>query len=182
MASVVSDSFQPCRLQATRLFCPRDSPGKNTGMGYHFLFWGIFPTQGLNLSHLHVLRWTWLAISSSRGSSQLRIEPRSPTLQVDSLPAERSPRTLEWVAIPFSSGSSQPRNLTGVSCITGGFFTSWATGEVRTWLDSQTNCELSSRVGHRAQSVLGMQKQSHRGHLFSKPPADGASSTYFTLD
>ena len=33
---------------------------------------------------------------------------------------------LEWVAYPFSSGSSWPRNLTGVSCIAGGFFTSWA--------------------------------------------------------
>jgi len=27
-----------------------------------------------------------------------------------------SPRILEWVAYPFSSGSSQPRNRTGVSC------------------------------------------------------------------
>ena len=32
-------------------------------------------------------------------------------------------RTLEWVAFPFSRGSSQPRNQTGVSCIAGGFFT-----------------------------------------------------------
>ena len=32
-------------------------------------------------------------------------------------------RILEWVAYPFSSGSSQTRNQTGVSCITGGFFT-----------------------------------------------------------
>ena len=29
---------------------------------------------------------------------------------------------LEWVAFPFSKGSSQPRNRTGVSCIVGGFF------------------------------------------------------------
>jgi len=33
-------------------------------------------------------------------------------------------RILEWVAIPFSRGSSQPRNRTGVSCIAAGFFTS----------------------------------------------------------
>ena len=33
-------------------------------------------------------------------------------------------RILEWVAFPFSSRSSQPRNLTKVSCIAGGFFTS----------------------------------------------------------
>ena len=38
-------------------------------------------------------------------------------------------RILEWVAFPFSRGSSQPRDLTQNSCIAGGFFTSWATGE-----------------------------------------------------
>ena len=37
-----------------------------------------------------------------------------------------SPRTLEWVAYPFSSRSSRPRIWTGVSCIAGGFFTNWA--------------------------------------------------------
>ena len=40
-----------------------------------------------------------------------------------------SPRLLEWVAYPFSSRSSQPRNWTGVSCIEGGFFTNWALRE-----------------------------------------------------
>ena len=38
-------------------------------------------------------------------------------------------RILERVAYPFSSGSSQPRTQTGVSCIASGFFTSWATGK-----------------------------------------------------
>ena len=32
-------------------------------------------------------------------------------------------RTLVWVAMPSSRGSSQPRNLTQVSCIAGRFFT-----------------------------------------------------------
>ena len=37
-------------------------------------------------------------------------------------------RILEWDAMPFSRGSSQPRNRTGVSsCLAGRFFTSWAT-------------------------------------------------------
>ena len=40
-----------------------------------------------------------------------------------------SPRILEWVAYPFSSGSSPPRNWTRVSCIVGGFFTNWAIRE-----------------------------------------------------
>ena len=38
-------------------------------------------------------------------------------------------RILEWVAFPFSRGSSQPTDGTQVSCIAGGFFTSWATME-----------------------------------------------------
>ena len=40
-----------------RLFCPWDSPGKNTGMGCHFLLQGIFPTQGLNPHLLRLLNW-----------------------------------------------------------------------------------------------------------------------------
>ena len=33
----MSDSVRPHRQQPIRLFCPWDSPGKNTGMGCHFL-------------------------------------------------------------------------------------------------------------------------------------------------
>ena len=40
-------------------------------------------------------------------------------------------RILEWVAFPFSRGSSQPRDRTQVSCIAGGFFTSWAPREAQ---------------------------------------------------
>ena len=39
-------------------------------------------------------------------------------------------RILEWVAISFSKGSSQPRNQTQVSCIAGRFFTYWAMREI----------------------------------------------------
>ena len=40
-------------------------------------------------------------------------------------------RILEWVVIPFSRGSSQPRDQTQVSRIAGRFFTSWATREAQ---------------------------------------------------
>ena len=40
-------------------------------------------------------------------------------------------RILEWVAFPFSRGSSQPRDQTQVACIAGRFFTRWATGEAQ---------------------------------------------------
>ena len=39
--------------------------------------------------------------------------------------------TLEWVTVPFSRGSPQPRDGTQVSSIAGGFFTSWATREAQ---------------------------------------------------
>ena len=63
-----------------------DSPGKNTRMGCHALLQGIFPTQGSNPGLLHC-RWILYQLSQ-----------------------QRSPIILEWVAYPFSRGSSQPRN------------------------------------------------------------------------
>ena len=49
--------LQPHGLERTRLLCPWDFPGKNTGGGCHSLFQGIFPTQGQNWSLLHLLHW-----------------------------------------------------------------------------------------------------------------------------
>ena len=46
--SIVPDSLQPHGLQPTRLLCPWDSPGKNTGVGCRFLLQWIFLTQGFN--------------------------------------------------------------------------------------------------------------------------------------
>ena len=46
--SVVSDSLQPHGLRSTTLLCPWYFPSKNTGVGYHFLLQGVFPTQVLN--------------------------------------------------------------------------------------------------------------------------------------
>ena len=48
---------------------------------------------------------------------------------INHLSPQGRPRILEWVAYPFSRGSSWPRNWTGVSWIADRFFTSWATRE-----------------------------------------------------
>ena len=48
VTSVGSDSVPPQGLQLIRLFCPWDSPGKNSRVGCHAPVQGIFPTQGLN--------------------------------------------------------------------------------------------------------------------------------------
>ena len=47
---VMVNSLQPHGLRLARLLCPRNFSGKNTGVGCHFLFQGIFPT-------LHLLHW-----------------------------------------------------------------------------------------------------------------------------
>ena len=85
-----------------------DSPGKNTAVSCHALLQGIFPTQRLNpgLPHCRQILYP--------------------------LSQQGSPRILEWGAYPFSRGSSQPRYWTGVFCIAGGFFTSWAPREAHT--------------------------------------------------
>ena len=80
-------------------------PGQNTGVGSLSLLQGIFPSQ-----------------ESNPGL------PRCGQILYQ-LSHKGSPRILEWVAYPFSSGSSWPRNRTGVSCIAGGFFTNWAIRE-----------------------------------------------------
>ena len=95
--SVVSDSLRPHGW-----YSPWNSPGQNTGVGSLLLLQGIFPTQGSNPGLLHC-RWILYHLSH-----------------------KGSPRILEWVAFPFSRGSSPPRNQTRVSFIVGGFFTNWA--------------------------------------------------------
>ena len=87
---VMSDSLPPHGL-----YSPWNSPGQNTGVGSLSLLQGIFPTQGLNPGLLHC-RWIFYQLSH-----------------------EGSPSILEWVAYPFSSGSSLSRNRTRISCIAG---------------------------------------------------------------
>ena len=77
---------------------PWNSPGWNA-VSSGSLLQGIFPTQGLNPGLLNC----WWIISQ--------------------LSHQGSPRILESVAYPFSSGSSWPRNQTRFSCIAGRFFT-----------------------------------------------------------
>ena len=56
-------------------------------------------------------------------------------------------RILEWVAISFSRGFLQPKNRTWVCCVTGKFFTVWATRED---LCSQKPSHLQCCPGERA--------------------------------
>ena len=57
--SVVSDSLWLHGLKPSRLLCPWNSPGKNSGLGCPFLLLGIFLNQGLNPSLLHCIPYTY---------------------------------------------------------------------------------------------------------------------------
>ena len=94
--SVVSNSLQPHGLNS-----PWNSPGQNTGVGSCSLLQGIFPTQGLDpglphcrqilyqLSHKKAQEyWSGEPIPFPGNLPYPGIEPVSPALQVDSLPAE----------------------------------------------------------------------------------------------
>ena len=54
---VASYSFETLWIVACQHLCPWDSPGKNTGVGRHFLPQGIIPTQGMNPRLLSLLHW-----------------------------------------------------------------------------------------------------------------------------
>ena len=61
-------------------------------------------------------------------------------------------RILKWVAVPFSRGSSQPRDWTQVSHIAGGFFTSWAIKEAQ-WLFLYSTYHEKSLHFHALHSI-----------------------------
>ena len=80
----------------------------------------------------------WVASPFSRESSQPRDWTQVSHMQVDSLPAEPQGQPRNTETYPFSSGSSQLRNPTGVSCIAGRFFTNWAIREALSWRKPKT--------------------------------------------
>ena len=208
----MSGSVRPRRRQPTRLSRPWDSPGKNTGVGCHFLLQcmklesesevaQLYPTLSdpmncsLPGSSIHgisratVLEWGAIAFSHFKvyytiksiadveflkrmchyyiwcfllthwhtfwkfdaGTFSLlwkcsvgcflyneKSESESHSVMSTSLqnhglysPWNSPGQNTGVVAIPFSRGSSQPRDQTQISHIIGGFFTSWATREAQ---------------------------------------------------
>ena len=117
---------------------PMDCTGQNAGVGSLSLLQWIFPTQGSNpglprlrvdslpaepqgkpkngVGSLSLLQWIFLTWELNRRLLHCR-------QILYCLSHQGSPR-MEWVAYPFSRGSSQLRNRTGVSCTAGGFSTS----------------------------------------------------------
>ena len=82
----MSNSVRPHRRQPTRLPCPWDSPGKNTGVGCHFLL-------------------QWMKVKSESEVTQSCLTPSNPmdcSLPSSSVHGVFQARRLEWVAIAVS--------------------------------------------------------------------------------
>ena len=72
-----------------------------------------------------------LCCAKSLSHVQLFVTPWTVPCQAPMSMALLQARVLEWVVMPSSGGSSQPRDRTQVSHTAGGFFTIWATGEAQ---------------------------------------------------
>ena len=111
---VVPCSWRPekCRVRLPGSLPPADpqhdhqGKSKNTGVRSLSLLQRIFLTQESNRALLNC-RWILYQLSH-----------------------ERSPRILEWVAYPFSRGSSRPRTWIGLSCFAGRFLANKLSGKL----------------------------------------------------
>ena len=117
----MSDSLWPRGLQPSRLLCPWDSLGRNTGVGCHFLLPEIFPTQG---SNPHLLHWQVDSLPlATRGAVQS--------------PAKTPPSSDSWTREQLYTvlGQSLPALLLQAPrCPPQGCFTSAVMlGEARSW-------------------------------------------------
>ena len=97
----MSNSVRPHRRQPTRLPCPWDSPGKNTGVGCHFL-----------LQYMNVKSKSEAAQSCLTPSDPMDCSP--PGFSIHGI---LQARTLEWVAISFSNTLKWKVKVKSLSCV-----------------------------------------------------------------
>ena len=94
-----------CVLSHVQLFahfCPWNFPGKNTGVGCHFILQGIFLIQGSNPRLLCLLPW--------QAKSLLLVPPQRPTLLINKM---QSQMCLSYINLSIN-------NLTKVLCYCSG--------------------------------------------------------------
>ena len=94
--------------------------------------WTTARQAPLSMGILQAKIWSALPCPPPEDLPNPGIEPRSPALQAILYHLSHQG------SYPFSRGSSWPRNRTGVPCMAGRFFTSWATREARTYLEHST--------------------------------------------
>ena len=117
--------------------------------------WTAAHQAPLSMGILQARILEWVAMLASRGSSQAGIKPKSPGLQVDSLPPEPlgKPMNTEVGSLSLLQGASQPRNPTKVSCIVILYQLSYQGSLI----------SLICRISNMTEGNLSMkQKQNHR--------------------
>src|SRR5574340_1077329 len=137
--SVVSDSLRPHESQHARPPCPWDSPGKNTGVGFHFLLQcmkvkiesevmadpqrphGLQPTRLLHPWDFPGKSTEWVATASSAWLcmlllsrfSRVRLWATPETAAHPALPSLGFSRQEHWSGLPFPSPLHESEKLKG---------------------------------------------------------------------
>ena len=156
----MSDSLGLHGLYTAKLLCLWRYSRQNTGVGFHAVLQGTFPTQGSNPGIPHCRQIIYHL--SHQGSLS----------------------TLEWVAYPFSRGPSQPRNRIWVSCIAGRFFTSWTSREAMCVSVAQSCLIFVTpwTVAHQAPLSIGFSRQEYfSGVPLPSPTREAIHSIYYVI-
>ena len=103
----MSDSVRPHRRQPTRLPRPWDSPGKNTGVGPHFLL-QCRKVNNIIVSTVWATKEVYCIYAAAAAAKSLQscptlCDPIDGSPPGSPVPGILQERTLEWVAISFSN-------------------------------------------------------------------------------
>ena len=150
----MSDSLQPYGLESTRLVRPWNCPGKNTGVGCHFLLQGIFLTQGSNPGLLHG-RQTLYSLSH-QGSLQdlLELTPKKDVLFI----------TEDWnekVGSQETSGETKKKETPGV------------TGKFGLGVQNEAGQRLTEFCQENTLVIANTLFQQHKRRLYRQTLPDG---------
>ena len=138
----MSDSLQPHRQEHNQAPLSMEFPREEYWSGLAFPTPGDLPDPGINPVSLMSPAWpagslplappACCACVFSHWSCQLSAALWTQTSRCLSVHGTLQARILEWIAMPFSKGSSRPRDQTCyscISCVAVGFFTHWVTWE-----------------------------------------------------
>ena len=131
-------------LRASRIFISNTLNPWSHFEGKYFCIWQVcsfsFLWEGNRLQILMIpdrhtlptILLCWLGEVEVKSLSRVRLcDPMDCNLLGFSIHGILQARILEWIAVSFSKGSSQPRDQTRVSCIGGRLFNLWATREAQ---------------------------------------------------
>ena len=136
--------------------------------------WSLGENEWVNLFYFFFFSWYFLpltiCVSSVAQASRILCDPVEGNSPGSSVHGISQARMLERVAIPFSRGSSQPRDWTQVPCISGRFFTIWAIREAQKWKWKSLSCVwLFAAHGLYIQSMEFSRKEYWSGWPFPSP-------------